>query len=363
MIAQIIAIGPPSFQSNDFPSMETLILDRLAMGGQYDPQDLGTLAHLTVLESIAALADIQADMQTSVLGVRLEGELRQLWDAAAAFEESVSAGAIDARTLVRIQPLYNEMLSRLSRCGSDLERVRRHVEPGRRSLARHHQAHRRGRHHDECDRVGPARRRSPAARRAADSDILDRQTLLLANDVLALDRKREKVQTPQLGMGRREGRSAGAPGPDSIFSKNTVRHRVRPTKSKHRCTRSGDGYGKPRPGSSSSAGPPISSAGGGTVRDRLNVISDGLGLPRVIDLATRSPARKTTGSRITRKANDPDLSRTALSLAPGLIEILPEPAGIVSEKTIDTDLRQVFREALRPMIIDGVDKIGTSMSL
>ena len=35
--AQIIAIGPPSFQSNDFPSMETLILDRLAMGGQYNP--------------------------------------------------------------------------------------------------------------------------------------------------------------------------------------------------------------------------------------------------------------------------------------------------------------------------------------
>ena len=78
--------------------METLILDRLAVGGQYDPQDLGTLAHLTVLESIAALADIQSDLQTSVLGVRLESELRQLWDTAAIFEESVSAGATDART-------------------------------------------------------------------------------------------------------------------------------------------------------------------------------------------------------------------------------------------------------------------------
>ena len=70
---RIIAIGPPSFQSNDFPSMETLILDRLAVGGQYNPQDLGTLAHLTVLESIAILADVQADMPNSVLGVRLEG--------------------------------------------------------------------------------------------------------------------------------------------------------------------------------------------------------------------------------------------------------------------------------------------------
>ena len=86
-----IAIGPPSFQSNNFPSLETLILDRLAMGGQYNPGDLGTLSHLTVLESIAMLADIQADMPNTVTGVRLEGEIRQLWDAAAIFEESVSA--------------------------------------------------------------------------------------------------------------------------------------------------------------------------------------------------------------------------------------------------------------------------------
>ena len=107
--AQIIAIGPPSFQSNNFPSLETLILDRLAVGGQYDPDDLGTLSHLTVLESIAMLADIQTDMPNSVTGFRLEGEIRQLWDAAAVFEENVSAIPLDTRTLIRIQPLYADL--------------------------------------------------------------------------------------------------------------------------------------------------------------------------------------------------------------------------------------------------------------
>ena len=61
------------------------------------------------------LADIQADMPNSVLGVRLEGQIRQLWDAAAAFEESVSAGPLDVRTLIRVQPLYNDMQGGLSR--------------------------------------------------------------------------------------------------------------------------------------------------------------------------------------------------------------------------------------------------------
>ena len=36
-LSLIIAIGPPSFQSNNFPSMETMVLDRLAIGGQAIP--------------------------------------------------------------------------------------------------------------------------------------------------------------------------------------------------------------------------------------------------------------------------------------------------------------------------------------
>lgn len=44
-----------------------------------------------------------------------------------------------------------------------------------------------------------------------------------------------------------------------------------------------------------------------------------------------------------------------MSRSPGLIKELPEPARIVGEQTIDTDRCQVFREAVSPMIIDGVN--------
>jgi hypothetical protein len=95
---QIIAIGPPSFQSNDFPSLETVILDRLALGASYDP-----------LESIAMLADVQYDMPNTVMGASLEPQIRQLWDSASAYEERVSAGPMSAKTLVDAQPLYTNM--------------------------------------------------------------------------------------------------------------------------------------------------------------------------------------------------------------------------------------------------------------
>jgi hypothetical protein len=88
-----------------------LILDRLAVGGQTNQGDLATLSHLIVLESIAAMADIQADMPNSVLGSRLEIQLRQLWDAAAIFEESVSANPLSLRTMTRVQPLYGNIES------------------------------------------------------------------------------------------------------------------------------------------------------------------------------------------------------------------------------------------------------------
>jgi hypothetical protein len=107
--AQIIQVGPPSFQYTNYPSVETIILDRLALGGQYEPTDLATLSHLTVLESIAMMADVQYDMPNSMLGASLEGQIRQLWDAAALFEENVSAAPMSAQGLVDVQPMYNRL--------------------------------------------------------------------------------------------------------------------------------------------------------------------------------------------------------------------------------------------------------------
>jgi hypothetical protein len=131
-MAQIIAIGPPSFQSNDFPSLETTILDRLALYGSDDPADLGTLAHLTVLESIAMLADIQYDMPNTILGARLESQIRQLWDSAALIRQYARSGSLD------------RIGDRQFGCGA---------ESGRRSPARHHETDRGLRHPDAGHRV------------------------------------------------------------------------------------------------------------------------------------------------------------------------------------------------------------------
>jgi hypothetical protein len=285
--AQIIAIGPPSFQSNDFPSMETLILDRLAVGGQYDPQDLGTLAHLTVLESIAALADVQADMRSSVLGVRLEGELTQLWDAAATFEESVSAGAIDARTLVRIQPLYNEMNAAYQEVEATLT-----ASAGMSSRAA---AHMRGitrltaaastmMNAIESDLIAG---NPPPARQAVDTDIVSTQALLLANDVLALIENVKSSKHPKSGWSAVKGDleellarvqtfqktvSNQRPTPEIEASLHLVRRRL--WQAEARIIKLG--------------WPTDLERRWRTVRERLNSISDTLGLPRVIDLATRS---------------------------------------------------------------------------
>ena len=69
----IIAVGPPSFQSEDFPSLQSDILDRIAATGQLQPNDLPNLTRLMTLESVAMLADIHADMPVHVNGKSIGG--------------------------------------------------------------------------------------------------------------------------------------------------------------------------------------------------------------------------------------------------------------------------------------------------
>ena len=222
VMGQNIAIGPPSVPVNNFPSMETLILDRLAMGGQYDPQDLGTLAHLTVLESIAAVADVQSDLQYSVLGVRLESQLRQLWDAASAFEESVSSGPLDARTLIRVQPLYGEMQAAYQDVESSL---------GASAMSTRAAAHLRGisqlaaaantmMRAIEADLIAAA---PVPAKQGIDPDALQTQVQVqrMANAVLALIENVKTSKHANSAWSRPSG-SAGPPCPDSVVPKNTV---------------------------------------------------------------------------------------------------------------------------------------------
>jgi hypothetical protein len=107
--AQIIAIGPPSFQSDNYPSLEADVLARTAVDGQYQPQDLAVLSRLTVLESIAMFAEIQADMPGSYLADQLEVQIRVLWEVAQEFYESVSLDQLDAGGLTHAKLLFSEV--------------------------------------------------------------------------------------------------------------------------------------------------------------------------------------------------------------------------------------------------------------
>ena len=282
--AQNIAIGPPSFQSNDFPSLETLILDRLAVGGQYNPGDIGTLAHLTVLESIAMLADIQADMPNCVTGARLEGEIRRLWDAAAVFEESVSAAPLDAKTLTRVQPLYGDLNAAYEQVESTLA--------GAAGVSSRAAAHLRG--------VTSLTAASSTLLRAIESDLLadapspgqptadldgvKKQARLLANQIVAL------VATVKATKHETSGWSAVSTDLQELFalvqsfertlatqpttkgieaSLHAVRRRLSRTEA--RIARLG--------------WPTDLARQWRAVREQLNAVSDELRLPRVIDLA------------------------------------------------------------------------------
>jgi hypothetical protein len=112
----IIAVGQPSFQTWAGPSYEAEVMERLALG-QPAPGDLERLSRLTVLQSIALAATLQADQRNSPLAVRLEGEIAELVNLAEAFEESVSAppAELAARSLIgqqltgiQVPRLYDE---------------------------------------------------------------------------------------------------------------------------------------------------------------------------------------------------------------------------------------------------------------
>ena len=287
VVAQYTAVGSPSFQSNNFPSMETLVLDRLAMGGRYNPGDLATLSHLTVLESIAMLADIEADMPNSVLGVVLQGQIRELWDAAAVFEESVSAVPLDTRTLNRMQPLYNDLqaayedvASTLSASAGLSSRAAAHL----RNIASLTAATGTSMRAIESDLLAAV---PLSAQRGADPDILAKQAHLLANQIVALieNVKVSKHQTSGWGavtqdlqelfalvQGFERTLSAQPSNKEIEGPLHAVRRRL--WRVEARIARLG--------------WPSDLARQWRDVRNRFSAISDELGLPRVIDLAPQA---------------------------------------------------------------------------
>jgi hypothetical protein len=283
--AQIIAIGPPSFQSNDFPSLETTILDRLALGGQPDSEDLATLSHLTVLESISMLADVQVDMRGSPLEPQLEGQIRQLWDAAAVFEESVSSVPLNAQNLLAVQPGFNNMQGAFREIESSVggsavlsNRAAAHLAGIARLTTATHTLMRAI--ESEVLPAGPV----PPPR---DLDGLGRQVRLLANGIVAL------IQNVKVSKHAASGWSAVTRDLEELFALVQSLQNSLVAQSSNNAIESALHAVRRRMWRAEAR---IARLGWPTdldrqwrgVRERLNVISDQLGLPRVIDRAPQA---------------------------------------------------------------------------
>jgi hypothetical protein len=92
----IIAIGPPSFQTRTGWSLQDEVMYRLAIG-QPASGDLERLSRLTLLQTIAMAATMNADLVAypTPLGVRLEGPVVDMWNAADAFDQSAGLPAAE----------------------------------------------------------------------------------------------------------------------------------------------------------------------------------------------------------------------------------------------------------------------------
>ncbi len=75
----------PAFQAPASDSLEAEMLSRLALTGEYQPDDLPRLARLAVLESISMLVNVRADLPDSVLGNQLDQEITALWNGSQDF--------------------------------------------------------------------------------------------------------------------------------------------------------------------------------------------------------------------------------------------------------------------------------------
>ncbi len=108
--AQIIAVGPPSFQAYPSRSYETDLLNRLALsGGQYSPDDLVPLVRLTWLESMSMLAVLRHDVPRSPLFDQLEAEIQTFWIVAEDLDASLRSAAAEDTAPERLGQLYEQI--------------------------------------------------------------------------------------------------------------------------------------------------------------------------------------------------------------------------------------------------------------
>jgi hypothetical protein len=282
----IIAVGPPSFQSNAYSSFEDDMVKRIAVTGQMQPDDLPNLTRLMTLQSVAMLADIHADMPGTLTGNRLEGQIRQLWDATEVMSDTVGTSPLDSQSLARVEEKY-----------ADVEKAYRELEstlgelPG---LSNRASAHLRGLSQltaatssvmraIEVDLNAPTRVATP---RRPNIEKLRTQARLLSNDIVGLvaKLKSSKQRGPRWDAVVRDLDElfGSTQGFQSMLSPLASTEQIR---SSYRAIRRQVTRVEAR----------IAQLGWPTefartwrgVRDRMNDINDEVGLPRIIDRPSR----------------------------------------------------------------------------
>jgi hypothetical protein len=282
----IIAIGPPSFQSNSYPSFEREILYRLSLGGAYQPDDLATLARLTVLESIAMLADIHADLPYNITAYQLEGQISLLGAAAQALYESVNSSPLNMPALTRAGLWFDELQAAYGRVDSMLGQFRGLSD-------------RAATHLGDVARLSAAiaavmraaeselSANVPLTGRSSDMSALGTQARLLANEITGIIQnvKRSKHQGSAWDNVSRDLAELVAVVQDfnRVLAQSATNQEI---ESAFRAVRRRMWQAEAR--IAQLGWPPDLDRAWRGARARLNVITDGLGLPRVIARAQRS---------------------------------------------------------------------------
>jgi hypothetical protein len=283
-LSPIIAVGPPSYQWEDFPSLQSDILHRIAATGQMQPDDLPNLTRLMTLESVAMLADVHADMPFTSMGNRLEGQVRQLWDSTELMSESVGDAPLDSEGLNRVQEKYIDVENAYRQLESTLGEL-----PG---ISKRASAHLRGltqlnaatgtvMRAIEADLPAPLMR---VTERQPDIEILRTQARFLANEVVGFAAmvKRSKQPEPRwdaverdlnelLGAIQDLERLVAAPSSIEQIQSKFRAIRRQASRSEARITPLG--------------WPTDLARAWRGLRERMNEINDEIGLPRLISRA------------------------------------------------------------------------------
>jgi hypothetical protein len=286
----IIAVGPPSFQSNDYPSLQSDMLQRIAATGQMQPDDLPNLTRLMTLQSVAMLAKIHADMPGTLTGNRLEGQIRQLWDATEAMSETVGTTPLDSQALYRVHEKYTDVENaylRLESTLGELPGISNNASANLRDLSQLTAATSTVMRAIEADLPAPV---APATERQPDIEILRTQTRLLSNELIgfAANVKRSKQPDPRwdavaqdlnelFGSIQDFQRLLSAPSSTEQIQSTFRAIRRQVARAEARITQ----LGWPTDLARTWRG----------MRERMNEINDEIGLPRVISRAREARAR------------------------------------------------------------------------